>query len=215
VNSHSPVGLVRRQSDAFDWVCVQCDRRFHKSPLVNGDFRFVKSQMWTVGGLTGLVDATICQKSLYESCRMGRRIVVMKLICLLGHCECDGHTVQNLSQRRLTAEWLAPRESDYSRMHSKVSSDGLSSYIKAVPTVLDVFKMAGYFPGGQRMKCSQKCVRCYLSYKYFVGRRRFPEVQYFIKFCLCYKGAYKTTLSYTPESHGSDFRWCLWKFSLI
>jgi hypothetical protein len=37
-------------------------------------------------------------------------------------CECDGHTVHKLSQQRLTADWLAPRESDCSRMHSKVSS---------------------------------------------------------------------------------------------
>jgi hypothetical protein len=30
VNSHSPVGLVSRQWDAVDWVCVLCDRRIHK-----------------------------------------------------------------------------------------------------------------------------------------------------------------------------------------
>ena len=63
--------------------------------------------------------------SLHESCRMGRRIVMMKLIGSLGHCECDGHTVHKLSQRRLAADWLVPRESDCSRMHSKVSSDWL------------------------------------------------------------------------------------------
>ena len=39
--------------------------------------------MWAVGGLTELGDVMLCQKSLFESCRMGRRIVVMKLICLL------------------------------------------------------------------------------------------------------------------------------------
>jgi hypothetical protein len=61
-------------------------------------------------------------------------------------CECDGHTVHKLSQRRLTAEWLAPQESDYSRMNSKVSSDWLPSYIKATRTVLEIFKMAEYFP---------------------------------------------------------------------
>ena len=76
------------------------------------------------------------KKSLHKSCRMDRRIVVMKLICSLGHCECDGHTVHKLSQRRLTADWLAPGESDCSRMHSKVSSDWLPSYIKATLLVL-------------------------------------------------------------------------------
>jgi len=59
--------------------------------------------------------------------------------------EYDGHTVHKLSQRRLTADWLAPPESDCSRMHSKVSSDRLQSYIKATGRFLKIFKMAGYF----------------------------------------------------------------------
>jgi len=90
------------------------------------------------------------KKSLYESCRMSRRIVVMKLICSLGHCKCDGHTVHRLSQRRLTADWLALRESNCSRMHSKVSSEWLPSYIKAKWPVLEIFEMAGYFPDSPR-----------------------------------------------------------------
>jgi hypothetical protein len=32
-------------------------------------------------------------------------------------------------------------------MHSKVSSDWLPSYIKATQSVLEIFKMAGYFSG--------------------------------------------------------------------
>jgi len=55
-------------------------------------------QTWVVGGLTDLVDVMFCQKSPHKSCIMGRRIVVMKLICLLGHCECDGRTLHKLSQ---------------------------------------------------------------------------------------------------------------------
>ena len=97
-------------------------------------------------GLTDLGDAMFGQKGLHESCTMGRRIVVMKLICSLGHCQCDGHTVHKLSQRCLTADWLAPRESDCSRAHSKASSDWLPSYIKATRPVLEIFKMAWYFP---------------------------------------------------------------------
>jgi hypothetical protein len=93
----------------------------------------------------------LCQKSLHDSCRMSRRIDVMKLICSLGHCECDGHTVYKLSQRRLTADLLAPRESDCSRMCSKVSSDWLQCYIKAKRPVLEIFKMARYFPDSPRM----------------------------------------------------------------
>jgi len=42
------------------------------------------------GGLTDTGDVTLCRKSLHESCRMGRRIAVMKLTCSLGHCGCDG-----------------------------------------------------------------------------------------------------------------------------
>jgi hypothetical protein len=57
-----------------------------------GNFRRGKSQksqeaksgLWE-GGLTDMGDVMFCQKSLDESCRMGRRTVVMKLICSLGH----------------------------------------------------------------------------------------------------------------------------------
>ena len=35
-------------------------------------------------------------------------------------------------------------------MHSKVSSDWLPSYIKATLLVLEIFKMAGYFPDSPR-----------------------------------------------------------------
>ena len=92
----------------------------------------------------------LCQKSLHESCRMGRRIVVMKLNCSLGNCECYGQTEHKLSQRRLTTDWLDPRESNCSRIQSKVSSDWLPSYIKATRPVLEIFKMASYFPDSPR-----------------------------------------------------------------
>jgi len=65
-------------------------------------------------------------------------------------CQCDGHTVHKLSQRRLTADWLASRERDCSQMHSKVSSDWLPRYIKATWPVLEEFEMAGYFPDSPR-----------------------------------------------------------------
>jgi len=60
-------------------------------------------------------------------------------------CECDGHTVHKLSQRRLNADWIAPQPSDCFWMHSKVSSNWLPSYIKATRPVLEIFKMDGYF----------------------------------------------------------------------
>jgi hypothetical protein len=60
-------------------------------------------------------------------------------------CKCNGRTVHKLGQRRLTAERLAPRESDRSRMRSEVSSDWLPSYIKATQTAFELFKMDEYF----------------------------------------------------------------------
>jgi hypothetical protein len=53
----------------------------------------------------------ILPESPHESCRMGRRIDADSLICSLGNCECDVHTAHHLLQRRLTADWGAPRES--------------------------------------------------------------------------------------------------------
>jgi hypothetical protein len=100
----------------------------------------------------------VCQKSLHETCRMGRRYVVMKLICCLSHCECDCHTVHKLSQRRLTVDWLAPWESDCSQMHNKVSTDWLPCYIKATWPVLEIFKMAGNFP---YRPCTVPSLDCY------------------------------------------------------
>jgi len=73
--------------------------------LALGKARSHRSQILAVGEPTDLSDATLCQKkSLHESCRMGRRIVMMKPICSLGHCERDGHTAHKLSQQRLTAD---------------------------------------------------------------------------------------------------------------
>ena len=62
-------------------------------------------------------------------------------------CECDGHTTRKISQQRLTADWLAPRESDCSLMRSKVSSDWLPSYIKATRPVLEISKNDWIFSG--------------------------------------------------------------------
>jgi hypothetical protein len=76
-------------------------------------------------------------------------------------CKYDGHTVHKLSQRRRTADWLAPLESDCSRMHSMASSDWLPNYIKATRPVLEILKMDGYFPDGTRV-CVCVCVCIYM-----------------------------------------------------
>jgi hypothetical protein len=76
----------------------------------NGDFELwekpevARNQIWAVGGLTDLGDVLLCHIILHESCGMGRRSVVMKLVCSIGHCECDGYTVHKLSQRRRIAD---------------------------------------------------------------------------------------------------------------
>jgi len=44
-------------------------------------------------------------------------------------------------------------------MHSKVSSDWLPSYIKVTRPVLEIFKMAGYFPDNHcTVHVTFKCV---------------------------------------------------------
>jgi len=96
-------------------------------------------------------------KSLCVSCRMGGRIDADSLTCLLCQSECNGHTVRKLSQRHLTANWLAPQESDCSQIHSKVSlSDRLPSYIKATWTVLEIFTMSGYVPDRPQMESPRR-----------------------------------------------------------
>jgi hypothetical protein len=98
----------------------------------------------------------LCQTSLHESCRMGKRIVVIKLICSLGHCECDGHTVHKLGQRRLTADWLAQKDSDF--IDAQWGLFCLPSYIKATIPVLEIFNMDKYYPDSPRI--SRICYCC-------------------------------------------------------
>jgi len=103
--------------------------------------------MWAVrGDWQTWVVWYFARKSLHESCRIGRHIIVMKPIRSLRHCECDLHRVHKLSQQCLTADWLAPWESDCSRMRSKVSSDRLPSCIKAKRPILEIFKADRYRP---------------------------------------------------------------------
>ena len=92
----------------------------------------------------------LCEKTPHESCGMGRRIVMMEMICSLGHYECDGPTVHKISQWRLTADWLAPGTVT-AHGYTVRSPDWLPSYIKATRAVLEIFKIAGYFPDSPRI----------------------------------------------------------------
>jgi hypothetical protein len=66
--------------------------------------------------------------------------------------ESDGHTTHELSPRILSAGSLDSRESDFSRMHSRVSSDWLQSYISATLPVLEIFRIPGCFSDSPRKK---------------------------------------------------------------
>ena len=120
LNSHSPVGLVRWQWDAVDWPCVLCDRHIH--PGLSAPLQPLFGSLQLVA--FPKVKITVEREEI---------------------CECDGDTVHKASQWHLTADWLAPRESNWSQMPSKVVSDWLPSYIKATGPVLEIFKMDRYF----------------------------------------------------------------------
>jgi len=156
VNSHSAVGLVSRQRDAVDWACVLCDRRIHNDQASRSTSAlqracpFYSSRAGFFGktshhpGLSAPLEHWIGSLRLL-ACPKAKIAFAREEIR-----ECDDHTVHKLSQWHLTADWLAPRESDCLRMHSKVSSDWLPSYIRATRPVLEIFKMAGYFPNSPR-----------------------------------------------------------------
>ena len=160
LNSHCPVGLVIRQWDAVDWACVLCDRRIQqwpseqisfitttRLPILQLSCRLFLAKHHIFPGLSAPLQARF--GSLRVLAFPKDKITFERVEI----CECDGHTVHKLSQRRLTADWLAPRDSDCSRMPSKVSSDWLPSYIKTTQPVLEIFKMAGYFPDRPRINC--------------------------------------------------------------
>ena len=147
VNSLFPVGLVSRQWDAVDWACVLGDYHIHidqasRSENAPAHSLSLVHVFWP--SITSPRSVTPLQL-VFGSLRLlafpKTKIAVEKEEI----CDCDGHTAHKVSHWRLTADWLAPRESDCSRTHSKVSSDWLPSYIKATRPVLEIFKMVGYF----------------------------------------------------------------------
>jgi len=157
VNSHSPVGLVSRQWGAVDWACVLCDRRIQNDRASRSASSrqcacpFYSSRAGCYGkashhsGLSAPLEprfASLCLLAFPKAKIALKREEI---------CECDGHILHKLSRRRLTADWLAPRESDCSSTDSKVYSNRLPSYIKAIRPVLEIFKMPGYFPGSPRI----------------------------------------------------------------
>ena len=151
VNSHSPVGLVSRQWDAVDWACVLCDRHIHN----DRSRRSASSRQCACpfySSRAGLFIYFFIYFFIFFF--FAKHHITQVFQPYLAPCDfwlfpepkspiqmediyaCDGHIVYKLSQRRLTADWLAPRESGCSRMHSNVPADWLPSHIKATRPVL-------------------------------------------------------------------------------
>jgi hypothetical protein len=156
VNRHYPMGLVSRQWDAADWACVLCDCRIHNDWACRSASSrqcacpFYSSHAGFFGkashhpGLSGPLQPR------FGSLRQLAFPIVKVAVQREEICECDGHTVHKFSPRRLTASWLALRESDCS-IRSKVSSDWLLRYSKATGPVLEIFKTVGYFQDRPRI----------------------------------------------------------------
>ena len=129
MNSHSPVGLVSRQWGAFDWACVQCDCCIHND-WAN---RSASSQWYACTFYSSCEGFFLAKHHITQVYQPPTTQIWLPAASVFSQakitieseviCECDGHTVHKLSQWCLTANWLAPRESDCSWMHSKVFSD--------------------------------------------------------------------------------------------
>jgi hypothetical protein len=155
MNNHSLVGLVSWQWDAVDWACVLCDLPIHYD-RASRSANLHQCACPSYSPRTGVFGKILLHPGLSASQQLRYDSLWLtvfpktKIAVESEICECEGHTVHKLSQRRLTTEWLVPRESDCSRMCSKVSSDWLPNFIKATRPVLKIFKMAGYFPDSPR-----------------------------------------------------------------
>jgi len=152
VNSHSSLGIVSRQWDAVDRACVLCDRRIHNDRASRSAssrqcvWPFCSSCAGFFGETTHHPGLSAPLQPRFGSLRLMASPKAKIAVETEEICEYDGHTLHKLSQRRLTADWLAPQDSVCSQMHSKVSSDRLPGYIKHMWPVLEILKkMSGYF----------------------------------------------------------------------
>ena len=149
--------LVIRQWDAVDWTGVLCDFRIHddrtsrsaSSPQCACPFYSSHTGIF-FGKTSHNPGLSAPLQPRFGSLRLLAIPKAKIAVDLEEICELDGHTAHQLSQRCLTANWLAPRESDCLRMHSRVFSDWLPSYIKATRPVLEIFNVPGYFPDSPR-----------------------------------------------------------------
>ena len=149
VNSHSPMGLVSRQWDTVDWACVIV---WPHSKWPSEQISFITTMLLPILQLSCRLLFGKVSHHTGLSAILRPRFVSLLLLAfpkakIPGEreeiCECEGHTIHKLSQWRLTADGLAPRDSDCSQMHSKVSPDWLPSYIKSTLPVLERSPLTG------------------------------------------------------------------------
>ena len=157
VNSHSPVGLVSRQWDAVVSACVLCDRRIQNDRASRSATSrqcacpFYSFRAGFLGKASHHPGLSASLQPRLGSLRLRAFPKAKIAVEMMEICECDGYTVHKLSQRHLTADWLAQRGSDCSWINSKVSADWLPSYMKTTRPVLEIFQMARYFPDSRLM----------------------------------------------------------------
>ena len=156
MNNHSSVGLVSQQWDAVDWVL--CTVWISRSQCPSEQISFITTMclpilqlscrfFWQSITSPSSVSPPAAQLWLHATSVFPKAKIAVEREEIF---ECDDHAVGKISQRHLTADWLVPREIDCSRMNSKVSSDWLPSYNKTTLPVLEIFKMAEYFPDSPR-----------------------------------------------------------------
>jgi len=153
MNSHCPVGLVSQKWDAVDRAWVLCDRRIHSDQASrSASSRQCACPFYSTHA--GFFDKASHHPGLSATLqpRFGslQLLAFPKAIITIEReeiCECESHTVHKLSHRCFSTNRLAPLESDCSGMNSKVF---FHCYIKATWPVLEIFKMARYFPDSPR-----------------------------------------------------------------
>ena len=77
--------------------------------------------------------------------KLNAKFDVDSLLCLFSHFECDGHTVQILTQWHVPPPWLVQWSCHCSCVHIPVHSPLLPGYTNVVQTILIILIVAGLF----------------------------------------------------------------------
>jgi hypothetical protein len=149
MNSYSPVRLVSRQWDAV-WPSHSQISSLSMAILALGKPEIAGSQIWAVGGWQTWVIWYFAKKACMRAIELAGVLSWWSWTAcsVILNVMVTQHTSSVSGISLLTAD---SRESDCSRMYSKVSSDWLPSYVKATLMVFKLFKMDGYFPHSLHM----------------------------------------------------------------